>query len=491
MRTGSVIGRNFDLTLLRALSPDIGEGKFLEGMDEAIGIRIIESVPDTPGGYRFSHALIQQAVYEEIPPMRRAQVHGVIGETLENLRLEDHAENAAELAHHFAEAKDVLGTEKITRYSLLAGEQALATYAYGDSVAHFERGLSTRNISLTGTETAPDEETAALLFGLARAYSANSVDYQLSQSFTFLSRAFEYYAEVGDIDRAVAAAELPIAPPTSRIPGIGLLLTRALALVPPDSHEAGRLLSRYGGVLGLANGDYEGSRRALGQAISIAKSQGDVALEAQTLAYVADVSGVNLRWHESVVHGLRAVELNTGNDNNYSAVLSRWWTVVSMLHLGDIEPARPHASFLRVQTERHSTSRTLAWLSCVPIAFLACVEGDWESGREYTDHGLSSSPKSQQLIGIRALLEYETGEFDTGAIYLERLIDSLREIPDGNFSKGRTSMALATISRIVGADGLSDIAEEAAKALLSTESVFPCARAVCQSRLGAVGGTKG
>ena len=248
LRTGSVIGRNFDLTLLRALSPDIGEGKFLEGMDEAIGIRIIESVPDTPGGYRFSHALIQQAVYEEIPPMRRAQVHGVIGETLENLRLEDHAENAAELAHHFAEAKDVLGTEKITRYSLLAGEQALATYAYGDSVAHFERGLSTRNISLTGTETAPDEETAALLFGLARAYSANSVDYQLSQSFTFLSRAFEYYAEVGDIDRAVAAAELPIAPPTSRIPGIGLLLTRALALVPPDSHEAGRLLSRYGGV---------------------------------------------------------------------------------------------------------------------------------------------------------------------------------------------------------------------------------------------------
>ena len=76
--------------------------------------------------------------------------------------------HAAELSHHFIEAELVLGPAKLAHYSLLAGDQALASYAYEDALTHFEKGLVDQNTALAGTEVAPDEEAAALLLGLAR-----------------------------------------------------------------------------------------------------------------------------------------------------------------------------------------------------------------------------------------------------------------------------------------------------------------------------------
>ncbi len=154
-----------------------------------------------------------------------------------------------ELAHHYSEAATVSGTEKLVHYSLLAGQRVLASHAYEDAVTHFERSLVARDINLFGTDAAPDEEAAALLLGLAQAQSATLEGHQLAEAFATLSRAFEYYAEAGNVTQAVAAAEFPIAVPSARIPGVAELLGRALSLVPADTHEAGRLLSRYGGIL--------------------------------------------------------------------------------------------------------------------------------------------------------------------------------------------------------------------------------------------------
>ena len=76
-------------------------------------------------------------------------------------------------------------------------------------------------------------------------------------------------------------------------------------MVSDDSHEAGRLLSRYGGI--LASTDYEGAQQALGRAIAIARREWDVPLEVQTLTYAADVHARNLHWQDSVDNGLRAI----------------------------------------------------------------------------------------------------------------------------------------------------------------------------------------
>lgn len=59
--------------------------------------------------------------------------------------------------------------------------------------------------------------------------------HELHEAVGTIGRAFEYYAASGEIDRAVAVAEVPFIGPPGERTGVAGLLARALALVPPDS----------------------------------------------------------------------------------------------------------------------------------------------------------------------------------------------------------------------------------------------------------------
>ena len=73
-------------------------------------------------------------------------MHGEIGIVLEQLYADSLPTHAAELADHFLQAGPGQADEKFVRYySLMAGEQALASYAYEDALAHFKRGLNSKD----------------------------------------------------------------------------------------------------------------------------------------------------------------------------------------------------------------------------------------------------------------------------------------------------------------------------------------------------------
>ncbi|MCH7736438.1 MAG: AAA family ATPase [Chloroflexi bacterium] len=474
LTTASVIGRVFDVRLLQDLSDGLSEDQLQGALEEATSFHLIEGVTGHTDRRQFSHSLIQQALTECLTANRKAQLHAKVAEALETHYGNDAEAHAVELAHHFAESQSSTGPDQLVHYSLLAGGQALATYANEDAIAHFETGLVARDIPLTGTETAADDEAAALLFGLARARSAAGAGHELEAAFVAISRAFEYYAEAGNVAQAVAAAEFLIGVPAYRIGGLAELMARALSLVPPDSHEAGRLLSRYGGILGAAEGDYDGAQRALGQAITIAEREGDVALEVQTLSYSTLVSGLHLHRQESVDYGLQAIGLTTGDETRFDELLSRFFITTSLLSMGNLEAARQHASVLRDLAVMRSAPRLLASNGFAPILYLSCLEGDWNAGLEHSDQGLKLSPLNVNLLFTRSLLEYETGNSGQGEIYLERSVEALQRAgPDRLATSGKVSMAIAAIARITGVPGRLELAESAANTVLSDRSVSP------------------
>ena len=458
---------------LRPLVAEVTEDRLFEVLEEALAARVIEEIPRSVGSYQFTHALIQETLSAELSITRRVRLHARIAEALESLYGDDAEAHAAELAHHFSQAEAVLGPEKLVRYSLPAGERALASYAFEDALAHFERGLVARGISLSGTDAAADQEAAALLFGLARAQSAAFRPNQLGEAFATLSRAFEYYAVAGNVALAVAAAEFPIAPPPFRIPGLAQLVARALTLVPADSHEAGRLLSRYGIILGAAEGDYEGAEQALERAIAIARREADLHLEALTLAYAAHVSWQHLHWQESLDYGLRAIELAIGDEIHFINLNPRASIVSSLLRMGDLDAARPHALALLDVDERRSSERSFAF-GLSHVASLSLLEGDWKAVREYSDRGMESSTLNMSNLLPRAMVEYETGESAQGEVYLEQLLQVMRRAGPGRlFVSARVSMAIIAIARITGVPYRWEIAEEAAEEVLSAPAITP------------------
>ena len=96
--------------------------------------------------------------------------------------------------------------------------------------------------------------------------------------------------------------------------------------------------------MGIEEGDYDGAREAFARALAIARREGDVALEMQTLADAANVDMLHSRYQESLEKGMRAIELAHHVDDPRADALARYTTVLVQLALGDLARMRLQAS---------------------------------------------------------------------------------------------------------------------------------------------------
>jgi class 3 adenylate cyclase/predicted ATPase len=135
---GAVIGRGFSFSLLRAVAgmDDALLHDALEKLAEA-GILLVEGLPPD-SDYRFKHALIQDAAYENLLKSRRQALHRRVAETLRD-QFPDRADAQPEvLAHHFTQAgRD----EEAIGYWGRAGDQALRRSAFQEAIAHLGKAI--------------------------------------------------------------------------------------------------------------------------------------------------------------------------------------------------------------------------------------------------------------------------------------------------------------------------------------------------------------
>jgi predicted ATPase len=101
--------------------------------------------------YKFSHVLYLDVPYGLLPPMRRAQIHGRIGQSGEAIYGDRVGEIAAELAMHFEQARDM---PRAVKYLLQAAENARHRSAQHEAAALASRGLR-------ALATLPDTPTRA------------------------------------------------------------------------------------------------------------------------------------------------------------------------------------------------------------------------------------------------------------------------------------------------------------------------------------------
>jgi tetratricopeptide (TPR) repeat protein len=132
LQVAAVIGNEFDFALCwnSAELPENGGRRLLEETTRAGIVTRLDR-----DRHRFSHALIRDAVYEELDPERRIRLHGKIASTLEETFKENIGAHLAELAYHFREAGLA---EKAIDYSVRAGKASATVFAYNDAVTHLQ-----------------------------------------------------------------------------------------------------------------------------------------------------------------------------------------------------------------------------------------------------------------------------------------------------------------------------------------------------------------
>ncbi|UCF58702.1 MAG: AAA family ATPase, partial [Candidatus Bathyarchaeota archaeon] len=134
----SFIGKDFTFEALQAVT-GVEEDKLLEIMEKMFKTELIkQKVIHGEDLCSFADIIVRDVVHEEVSPLRRKKLHGVVGNALEKAYAKEIDEHLGELALHFLESGD---EAKALDYFLKAGEKAARVYANSEAASYFQSAL--------------------------------------------------------------------------------------------------------------------------------------------------------------------------------------------------------------------------------------------------------------------------------------------------------------------------------------------------------------
>src|SRR5580704_12469436 len=138
LQTLSVIGREFPLSLIRAVVsiPDDETRRLLDVLQ--LGEFIYEQPAIGDSEYTFKHALTQEVSHNSVLMERRRQLHGRIGAALESLYTNSIDDHLDELAHHYSLSGN---SAKALDYLESAGLRAVRRLAYSEAMRNLTAAL--------------------------------------------------------------------------------------------------------------------------------------------------------------------------------------------------------------------------------------------------------------------------------------------------------------------------------------------------------------
>jgi tetratricopeptide (TPR) repeat protein len=243
--------------------------------------------------------------------------------------------------------------------------------------------------------------------------------------------------------------------------------SRARWQVEPDSHAAGRLLSRYARMVAIEEGDYQAAAEACDHALAIARREGDIRLEIQTLGNGAEADLNYLRWQEGLVKCLRGIDLASRADALQAEMLARFFASIILWFLGDLARASEQAAALVARAEQLRDRR---WrVSALWIAgTVARYRGDWAAARDYTRRGQALAPTDPRLLLTRVSLDHDVGDVATVKSLIARLLAGVSlSPPEPDLAQASTALVLATVADAGFAEDNLLVAEATAEAILS------------------------
>ncbi|MEU4241061.1 AAA family ATPase [Actinoplanes sp. NPDC026619] len=339
LRVAAVGGTQFGHELLARVA-GIDEGALESALRTIVTAQLVVFDPD--GGYEFRHALVREAVHDDLLPGEHARLHARYAQALEaEPQLVPAGRAPAELAHHWHAARD---HPRALLAAKLAADAAGRTFAYGEQARLLDRVLELwedvpQPESLLGIEHLDLLEEAALAaidsgehhraLTLTRA-ALGDLDAQASplRAARLLLRRAKLLRNTGKSDGAAECAEsyrlLGLAPAGSD--RVRLLADLAHVLSSTDPEQAARVAQEAMAASAaetdlattvaaeVAHGEVCAGRTSPGEAMPIlyaaaerAREAGDLSSLTKSLVTISDVLYALGRYEESAAAAAEGV----------------------------------------------------------------------------------------------------------------------------------------------------------------------------------------
>ncbi len=413
VRVASAAGQRVSHDLLSAVAP-VTEDQLDVALRAAIDAHVLVRTGDDE--YAFRHALLGEAVYDDLLPGERMRLHTAYAAAVRELHGK---EGAATLARHALASHD-LPTALLA--SVGAGEQALATGGPDEAARHFTKALEIYERASRELADPPDEadlvaRTVDALCSSGRPETALAlVDSHLSRllpNTPDLSRARLLLARV----EALRSTETDAKP--------SLVSAEALRLVGPEETQLrARILAIHAQALVWDN-RFDDARRAADDALELA--------DRLRLPRLAAEVGVTLTWlsqHLDFGEGSRAelkriIEDARARDDRFSEMRGH-------LRAGGIEydyGALPEAELAFLEAARLARELGRPWTmhgisGRMHAGVIAYMRGEWELALRIADYSAEDPPPTPRAMLDAVGLAVAAGRGEVAAL---ARIPALRE----------------------------------------------------------------
>ena len=428
----SISGRDFNLDVVEHVG-DLSSDAMLESLDEAVAAQLVEEVPGHVGRYSFSHALIHETLYDDHTGIRRARLHGRMGEAMEDLFGSAGEPPLPELAHHFLKsAEGGHDVEKAIAYAVRAGEDATAKLANNEAAGYYRRALDT----LRAHHPRDERRQCDLMLELGDAEWRAGDFEQAKEAFRQAAELAEALGEAEDFARAALGFGGPFAAFEAGTVDEALveLLGRALeGLSMNDSTLRARVTSRFAEAMTFSPGRERGAELS-DEAIAMARRLGD----RPTLAYVLERAHWATWGPENLEQRLAVAteitELAEDAGDIAAQIQIRMWRLAHLLEMGDIRAVDAEHEACRRLADRLRQPYNL-WQVATVDATIALLEGRFSEVELLAQRALAIGQEAENrnavaLCGVQILAlrreEGRLGELEAG---MAEFVDQYPGIP--------------------------------------------------------------
>jgi tetratricopeptide (TPR) repeat protein len=459
LTVASALGPEFPVEML-GRAGEYAPADLADLVDQGSDAGILMPVAGSIGRLRFSHGLVREVLYQEIPPARRARLHWRIATEMEDLYAASIDAHSAQLAHHYFEAisagpsvddAPVTGPtslEKAELYARQAGEQSARSLAYEEASRHFRMALQLQELR----ELKDDAARTDLLVLLGDA-DARAGDLDRARA-TFL-RAGALARRSGSAGHLATAAlgyggRFLWVRAGSDVHLVPLLQDALVLLGGRDEHLRVRLLARLACAWRDSPQHREHSAALSDEAVELARRLDDPSTLGYALTgrFWATWWPDNTKQRLEVAREMLAVALTAGDaERIIDAHLALFATHAE---LGQMAEARAElAAVARLADELRQPAQM--WLGPVNRTVLALMEGDFAGAellmRRETDETQPATPIRDDVSSARMhrfLLHRERGTLE---LMESSVRSSVEEFPWYPFHRAALACLLADLGR--------------------------------------------
>jgi DNA-binding CsgD family transcriptional regulator len=332
LAAASVLGEVFDPALVAAVGQPAGEVTSALAAAQQRGL--VSPLLGRPGSWRFTHALVRDGIYADIPEDQRIWLHQRAAAALEPRARQAPGRGGEVAAHLLLAAPGPAALRQASGWACAAAAAATAALAFEDAARYLTTALAAADGAGAAGDAAAGAERAVLLIDLATA------EYRAGQFADSLAHAVAAADTAGPAGRPdlVAGAALVLRGVGHAAVATTLLdlCDRALAAgACPDGLRARLLAQRASALAELA--DLAAADTESAAAMAAAEAAGDPVAELDAIrARVAALAAPQHR-AERLRLGTRAIQLATTTGQPLAVVLGRKWRIDAAYQLADLD----------------------------------------------------------------------------------------------------------------------------------------------------------